>query len=68
MTTVTLKAQSAQIDTSTGVRCLVIFADLTEAQMLEAVRQMRKTIPQHTWAKWVEQINQESGYVPNNVI
>lgn len=68
MASIALKAQSAQIDTSTGVRCLVIFAHMTEAQMLEAVRQMRKTIPQTTWAKWVEQINQESGHVPNNAI
>ena len=40
-------------------RCVDVEVDMTEAQMLSALKSMLEHVPGETWAQWVAQINAE---------
>ncbi len=39
--------------------CLFVEVDMTEGQMLSAIKSMLAQVPSETWAQWVAQINGE---------
>lgn len=40
-------------------RCVEVTVDMTESQMLAALKSMLEHVSGETWARWVEQINAE---------
>ena len=62
MSTVRIPARSVRsVDAGffNAARCVTVDLDLTEDQMLAAIKSMLAHVPGETWAAWVEQINGE---------
>lgn len=65
MSTIEIRCRNLQVEPVPGTLNprdvnLILYADLTEAQMLDVIRSMQKRITMGTWSRWLKTLEEES--------